>query len=63
MILAHGGTGGAVVETMLVLGVLFIFGAVWIRERRMRDSDEEIGDGAQADELLFRDEEASDERD
>lgn len=33
-ILAHGGTAGALVEGGLIFGVLFIFAAVWIRERR-----------------------------
>lgn len=33
-ILAHGGTAGVVVEAGLVFGILFIFVAVWLRERR-----------------------------
>ena len=33
-LLAHGGVGGAIVESLLVLGILAIFVAVWLRERR-----------------------------
>jgi len=31
---AHGGVGGAVVETLLVVGIAAVFVAVWLRERR-----------------------------
>jgi len=31
---AHGGVGGAVVETLLVVGIAAVFLAVWLRERR-----------------------------
>jgi hypothetical protein len=31
---AHGGVGGAIVESLLVLGIAAIFVAVWLRERR-----------------------------
>lgn len=39
-LIAHGGTGGAVVETLLVIGVAAIFIAVWSRERRGRGERE-----------------------
>lgn len=38
-LVAHGGTAGAFVEVLLVLGILFIFVAVWLRERRARADD------------------------
>ena len=40
-VLAHGGLGGAIVESLLVLGVAAVFVAVWLRERRSRSQDEE----------------------
>jgi hypothetical protein len=39
-LLAHGGTAGAVIEFALVLGVVAIFVAVWLRERRAGRDDE-----------------------
>jgi hypothetical protein len=36
-LVAHGGTGGAIVESLLVLTILALFVAVWLRERRGRD--------------------------
>ena len=36
-LVAHGGVGGAIVETLLVVGVAAVFFAVWLRERRRRD--------------------------
>jgi hypothetical protein len=33
-VVGHGGVGGAVVETLLVAGIVAIFVAVWLRERR-----------------------------
>lgn len=39
-LIGHGGTGGAVVETLLAIGVAAIFVAVWLRERRARRRDE-----------------------
>ena len=33
-LVAHGGVGGAIVESLLVLTILAIFLAVWLRERR-----------------------------
>jgi len=33
-LIAHGGLGGAVVETLLVVGIAAVFLAVWLRERR-----------------------------
>jgi hypothetical protein len=35
-LIAHGGIGGAIVETLIVLGVVAVFFAVWLRERRTR---------------------------
>lgn len=32
--MAHGGVGGAVVETLLVIAIAAVFFAVWLRERR-----------------------------
>lgn len=52
-IVAHGGAGGAAIEVLLTIGILSIFVAVWIRERRARrnegEDDEEL-----TDERLFR---------
>jgi hypothetical protein len=39
-IVAHGGVGGAIVESLLVLGIAALFFAVWLRERRARRSRE-----------------------
>ena len=38
--LAHGGVGGAVVESLLVVGVAAFFLAIWLRERRRGPDDE-----------------------
>jgi hypothetical protein len=35
-LVAHGGVGGAIVESLLTLSVVGIFLAVWLRERRGR---------------------------
>jgi hypothetical protein len=42
-LVAHGGTGGAIAEVLLVVSIAAIFFAVWLRERRASrsDSDEE----------------------
>jgi hypothetical protein len=41
-LLAHGGVAGAVIELVLVLGVVALFVAVWLRERRAgRDDDDD----------------------
>ncbi len=40
-LLAHGGTGGAIVEILLTLGVAALFAAVWLRERRATREDED----------------------
>ena len=41
-LLAHGGAAGAVIELALVLGVVAVFVAVWLRERRAgRDEDDD----------------------
>ena len=39
-LLAHGGTAGTVVELALVLGLVTVFVAVWLRERRASRDDE-----------------------
>ena len=33
-LVAHGGLGGAVVEGLVVVAILVVFAAVWLRERR-----------------------------
>ena len=33
-LIAHGGVGGAIVESLLVVGIAAVFVAVWLRERR-----------------------------
>ncbi|HEX4929953.1 MAG TPA: hypothetical protein VFV62_04520 [Gaiellaceae bacterium] len=38
-IVAHGGVGGAIVEMLLVVSILAIFLAVWLRERRAGRDD------------------------
>ena len=37
-LVAHGGVGGAIVESLLVLTILAVFVAVWLRERRANRS-------------------------
>ena len=34
--MAHGGVAGAVVETLIAVGVLAVFVTIWLRERRAR---------------------------
>ena len=41
VLLAHGGLGGAIVEGLLVVAILAVFAAVWLRERRARKADPE----------------------
>jgi hypothetical protein len=41
-LVAHGGTGGAIVEILLVLSIVAIFFAVWLRERRAKRDDDQI---------------------
>jgi hypothetical protein len=43
-LLAHGGVGGAIVETLLALSVAGIFLAVYLRERRAGRSREDETD-------------------
>jgi hypothetical protein len=38
-LIAHGGTGGAIAEVLLVVSIAAIFFAVWLRERRAGRSD------------------------
>ena len=33
-LIAHGGVGGAIVESLLAVSVAAVFVAVWLRERR-----------------------------
>jgi uncharacterized membrane-anchored protein len=33
-LVAHGGVAGAIVESLIVLAVVAVFVAVWVRERR-----------------------------
>jgi hypothetical protein len=39
--LAHGGVGGAIVEASAALAVVGLFVAVWLRERKTRQADED----------------------
>jgi hypothetical protein len=43
-IAAHGGVGGAIVEVLLVVTILAVFVAVWLRERRASSNDEDGGE-------------------
>ena len=43
-LVAHGGVGGAIVESLLVLTIAVLFFAVWLRERRANRSHEEDGE-------------------
>jgi hypothetical protein len=43
-LVAHGGVGGAIVESLLVLTIAALFFAVWLRERRGNRSREERKD-------------------
>ena len=52
-LVAHGGVGGAVLEVLLTIGILTIFLAVWIRERRVRRNEGD-DDENRSDERLFR---------
>lgn len=60
-LVAHGGVAGAFVEATLVLGILFVFGAVWIRERRARRAGDDE-DAAPVDRRLLGDESEEDGR-
>ena len=40
-LVAHGGVGGAVVESLLVAGVAAFFLTVWLRERRRGPDEDE----------------------
>jgi hypothetical protein len=40
-LVAHGGIAGAVVEALLVLGVVAVLVAIWLRERRAPDGSDE----------------------
>ena len=39
-LVAHGGVAGAIVELLLVVGLLAVFVAVYLRERRSGGEDE-----------------------
>ena len=41
--IAHGGTAGAVVETLLALLVVGVLAAAWLRERRSGEEPEPSG--------------------
>jgi hypothetical protein len=43
-LVAHGGVGGAIVESLLVLTIVAVFVAVWLRERRASRSGGEDED-------------------
>jgi hypothetical protein len=43
-LVAHGGVGGAIIESLTVLTILGIFVAVWLRERRAGRTDDEDED-------------------
>jgi hypothetical protein len=43
-LVAHGGTGGAIGEALVVVTIAAIFFAVWLRERRANRSDGEEED-------------------
>ena len=43
-LVAHGGVGGAIVEVLLVVTILAVFVAVWLRERHASNNDDEDGD-------------------
>jgi hypothetical protein len=43
-LIAHGGVAGAVVESLVVLAVIAVLVAVWLRERRA--AHERRGEGA-----------------
>jgi len=40
-LIAHGGTGGLIVEGSMVVGLLVLVFAVWRSERRARSHDED----------------------
>ena len=40
-LVGHGGVGGAIVETLLVVALLAAFLAVYLRERRARRDDDQ----------------------
>jgi DNA polymerase II large subunit len=44
-LLAHGGTAGAVIEVALVLAIVLVFAAVYLRERRGRRPRDGEGQG------------------
>ena len=46
-LVAHGGVGGAIVETLLVVGIAAVFVAVWLRERRASRTTDDEGDETQ----------------
>jgi hypothetical protein len=42
-LLAHGGTGGVILEAALVVSIAAVFVAIWLRTRR-DDQGEDAGD-------------------
>lgn len=55
-ILAHGGTAGALVKGGLIVGILVIFVAVWMRERGAREEDDDDSTERAAESAPLRDE-------
>lgn len=41
--IAHGGVAGAVVEALVVVAVIGVFAAIWLRERGARRSQADDG--------------------
>jgi hypothetical protein len=37
--LAHGGTGGLIVELAIVVGLLAVFGLAWLHGRKEKDEE------------------------
>lgn len=48
--MAHGGAAGAIVESLIVLVVIGVLIAVWLRERRGSRHESERADGLSDDE-------------
>jgi hypothetical protein len=42
-LVAHGGVGGAIAESLVAVVVASVFGAVWFRERRARREHDHEG--------------------
>lgn len=53
-LIAHGGVAGAVVEALVVLAVVGVFVAVWLRERRGGDESTPAGEARLRDDESTR---------